>query len=78
MSDCPGCREAENNPNTHVLYSGCDECEARALAKTQEAKDAMLGHPQALQAAMRKLFPTKERYLAARIAVYKWHKRIYG
>jgi hypothetical protein len=29
---CPGCREAESNPMTHVLYLDCRSCEARALA----------------------------------------------
>lgn len=71
---CHGCREAETNPHTHILYMGCDSCEARALAKTQEAKDAMIGHPQALQAAMRKLWKTREKYQDGRIMVYKWFR----
>lgn len=72
MSECPGCKLAEKDVRTPIKYSHCLSCDARALAQTQEAKDAMLGHPQALQAVMRKLWVNPAQYRDGRVAVYKW------
>ena len=60
---------------TGRFNSGCFGCECRQLARSPAAKDAMIGHPQALKAALLKCFPEKDKYLAARVAVYEWIKR---
>jgi hypothetical protein len=69
---CPGCTLAETDPTTPIKYAGCIGCDARALATTQAAKDAMQGHPQQLQAAMRKVWPSASQYREGRLAVHRW------
>lgn len=73
MNACPGCREAETG-NTAIYYMACNSCDARAAASSDAAKDALLGHPQALQALLRKLFPTPESYRAGRVETHRWIK----
>lgn len=73
---CASCARAEKNPKTGRFTAGCLSCDGRALAQTQEAKDAMLGHPQALQAVLRRLYPSPDKYRAARVAAYEWIKRL--
>lgn len=74
---CVACQEAEKNAWTAgSYYINCDVCTARQLAHSPAAKDAHLGYPEALQAAMRVVFDTPEKYRLGRIAVYEWGKRI--
>lgn len=68
---CESCERAKVNPNTGRFSAGCLGCEARALARSPAALDAMQGHPQALQAAMRKVWPTQDGYRRGRIAVFQ-------
>jgi len=75
--NCKACAEAEASPWLCGSYfSGCRGCQARAFAKSPDAKDALLGFPGALQAAMRKIAPEQEDYRQLRIETFKWIARI--
>ena len=77
MEDCEACQEATERPRTCGSYSAtCNSCTHRMLAHSPAAKDAMLGHPQELQAAMRQLSKTQEAYRQMRIGVYEWMRRM--
>jgi hypothetical protein len=74
---CPACLEAQTAPWTSGSMRGdCQSCQARALARSPAYRDAMIGHPEALQSAMRMLWQTKEAYRAGRLAVYEWARAI--
>ena len=73
---CSACEIAEENPRTGRFNADCFECQCRSLAHSQNAKDAMMGYPEGLKAAMLKLFPDKDKYRAARVSVYGWIKRL--
>lgn len=77
VSNCKSCEAATASPWLSGRYqSGCPGCQARAFAQSPDAKDALLGHPGALVAAMRATWPTQEAYRVGRLAVYDWIKRI--
>lgn len=73
---CSACSVAAESPRTGRFNAGCFDCECRHLAHSPAARDAVIGHPQALKAALLKLFPEKDKYLAARVAVHGWIKRL--
>jgi hypothetical protein len=74
---CDACTEAESNPWTSGSYkASCPGCEARAFATSPQAKEALLGTPGPLQAAMRQFSGTQENYRQLRIEVYRWMKLI--
>lgn len=74
---CEACTQAEASPWLCGSYmNGCPGCQARAFANSPDAKDALLGHPGALVAAMRQTWPNQEAYRVGRLAVYDWIKRI--
>jgi hypothetical protein len=78
---CPACQEAEASPWLCGSYqSQCISCESRAIVKSphgsQALKDALLGHPGALQAIMRQLWPDPETYRQGRVLTYNWAKAI--
>jgi predicted nucleic acid-binding Zn-ribbon protein len=75
--NCSACEEAEKNPWTNGSYmNGCPSCSARAFATSPQAKEALLGTPGPLQAAMRQFSGTQENYRQLRIEVYRWMKLI--
>lgn len=77
MSDCKSCQEAETRPKTHGGYqASCQSCNARMLAHSPAAREALLGYPGELQAAMLKLWPDPEQYRKGRIEVHRWVKLI--
>lgn len=77
MADCPACKSATEHPITCGSYqAGCLSCNARMLSKSPAAKDALLGYPGDLQAAMRKLTKTPQEYTRMRNEVYAWIKLI--
>jgi len=77
MIECHACKAAELASRTYGHYkSGCQSCEARALAASPQAHEALLGYPQALQAAMHLLWPTQEQYRLGRLEVYRWIKLV--
>jgi hypothetical protein len=74
---CKACEEAEKNPWTNGSHmNGCLSCSARAFATSPQAKEALLGTPGPLQAAMRQFSGTQENYRQLRIEVYRWMKLI--
>lgn len=74
---CYACSEAELHPRTYGGYRAtCWQCDARMLAHSPAAKDALLGHPQALQAAMLKLWTSAEQYRRGRVEVHRWIRLI--
>ncbi len=74
---CKACEAAMNSPWLSGSYqAGCAGCQARAFARSPDAKEALLGHPGALIAAMRDTWKTQEAYRVGRLAVYDWIKRI--
>jgi hypothetical protein len=46
------------------------------FAHSPQARDALLGYPEALQGAMRQIWPTQEQYRQGRLSVYRWIKLI--
>lgn len=78
---CKPCQEAEKSPYLCGSYQAqCSSCEARAIVKSphgsQALKDALLGHPGALQVLMRQLWPAPDQYRQGRVLTYKWAKLI--
>ena len=74
---CEACTKAEASPWLCGSYmADCPSCQARAFAKSPDAKEALLGHPGALVAAMRSTWPNQEAYRVGRLAVYDWIRRI--
>lgn len=74
---CNACTEATANPWTSGAYMAeCPSCQARQFAHSPQAKDALLGHPDALQGAMRTIWTTPEKYRQGRIETYRWMKLI--
>jgi hypothetical protein len=74
---CPACSEAEKKPRTSGGYTAsCLSCQARMFAQSPQARDALLGYPEALQGAMRQIWPTQEQYRQGRLSVYRWIKLI--
>lgn len=74
---CKACQEAIERPRTCDSYNAnCEGCTHRMLAHSPAAKDALLGHPHELQAAMRQLAKTQEAYRQMRIGVYEWMRRL--
>jgi hypothetical protein len=74
---CPACQDAQANPWLCGSYqANCLDCEARAFAQSPQARDALLGYPEALQGAMRQIWPTQEQYRQGRLSVYRWIKLI--
>ncbi len=56
--------------------ANCPSCQARQFAHSPAARDAHLGYPEALQAAMRTVWPTAEKYRVGRLEVYLWSRLI--
>jgi hypothetical protein len=78
---CEACAQAELNAWTSGSYQvGCQGCEARAVPNSphgsQALKDALLGHPGAIQAIMRALWPKPADYTRGRTEVYRWAQLI--
>lgn len=78
---CDECTKAEAHPLIYGLYqAGCTACEARALVQSplgsQALKDALLGHPEAMQALMMGLWPRPTDYRVGRVESYRWAKLI--
>lgn len=77
MTDCKACAAAELEPWTTGSYHAlCLGCEARAFARSPQAKEALLGYPQELIGAMRRVWPGAEQYRLGRIEVYRWIRLI--
>lgn len=71
MTSCPDCDRASTNPRTSIYSTGCISCEARALAQGTEATQRERD-PDALQAAMRKLWPVVSDYRRGRTLFWAW------
>jgi hypothetical protein len=69
VSDCHACIEAEQNPRTCLYTHGCMQCQARALAQSDEAK-ARLRAPTELDVAMRKTWVDEADYRRGRSMVW--------
>lgn len=76
MTTCPGCREAEKNPRTHVLYLACLGCEARALAGDDRFREAAAAGAvtQAYRSALQRVFGAD--WKAGHEAVRGWAERM--
>jgi hypothetical protein len=75
MTGCKACEEAETNPRTGLYTHNCMQCEARALAQSDEAK-ARLRAPSELDVAMRKTWVSDADYRRGRSMVWAWIKRL--
>lgn len=77
MADCHACAEAAASPTTCGSYNAaCWQCSARMLAHSPAAREAVLGYPGDLQAAMVRIWPTAEAYRRGRVEVHRWVKLI--
>lgn len=72
---CPGCEEAETDPHSVIAYLGCMSCDARAIAKSDEA-EAREAKPDDLQAVMRAVWPNVDDYKRGRPLVWRWVQRL--
>jgi hypothetical protein len=78
MTDvCQACERAEADPRTGHYTAGCLECQARALAQSPEAH-RRAADPDALRAAMFRVWPEEATYRRGRASVWAWINRLEG
>lgn len=68
---CESCTAAEANPETGRTNAFCTSCQARALANSPQAFDAIAGKPEALRQKIVDIWK-EEGYKAGREAVWAW------
>lgn len=75
--NCKACERASENVRTGIYQANCIACEARSLAHGPEAKFRERD-PEALQAAMRLMWPEEAMYRKGRALLWQWIQKLEG
>lgn len=71
---CKACQAAEQNPETGLTNAYCKACQARSLAKSPQAFEALAGKPEPLRQKILDIWK-EDGYKAGREAVWIWVER---
>lgn len=76
MNACVGCRLAESDPHTHVVYMACRSCDARSLATWPEFRESVAAEciTPAYRSALQRVFG--QGWKEAHTEVRRWAERM--